>query len=92
MKKTLVLLTILAVLLLSGCANDIVAQGGVVLHGSSLSQPPQISVPAGEDIVYVAPSGTKYHTAECPLFGESFLPVMLEQALQEGKEACSRCH
>lgn len=92
MKKTIILFLILAIMLLSGCANDTAAQGGIVMRGASPTQPPPISVPAGEDIVYVAQSGTKYHTVDCPLFDESFIPVTMEQALQEGKKPCSRCH
>jgi len=92
MKKTFVLLILTAILLLSGCVNDTIAQGGVVVRGSSPTTPPKVVVPANEDIVYVAPNGTKYHTADCPLFGESFMPVTLEQAIQEGRKPCSRCH
>lgn len=92
MKKTLVLFFILAILLLSGCVNDTAAQGGIVMRGASPTQPPQISFPSDENTVYVSPNGTKYHTKDCPLFDDSFIPITLEQALQEGKEPCSRCH
>jgi hypothetical protein len=92
MKKTLVLFILAAILLLSGCVNDTVAQGGVVVRGSSPTVPPQVVVPANEDIVYITPNGTKYHTADCPLFGESFMPITLEQAIQESRQPCSLCH
>jgi predicted small secreted protein len=92
MKKTLALYLILALFLLTGCADTTAAQGGVVVRGGSPAAPSEIHLPANEDIVYVSQSGTKYHTADCPLFNESFIPVTLEQALQEGKEPCSRCH
>lgn len=92
MKKALFLFIVSAILLLCGCVNDTVAQGGVVLRAISPAQSPKVSIPADENIVYVAPSGAKYHTLECPLFDEAYLPVTLEQAIQEGKEPCSRCH
>ncbi len=45
-----------------------------------------------EPIVYVTESGEKYHEAGCSHLSDSSIPITLEQALQEGKEPCSRCH
>ncbi len=94
MKTLFVLFCVLAAFLLFGCVNDTAAQGGVVVRGPSLTQPPpaKIPTPDNETTVYVTQNGTKYHTADCPLLGESFFPVTLEQALLEGKEPCRRCH
>ncbi len=92
MKKTLLLLVFMLILLLFGCMNNTAAQGGVVVRGSSPTEPTKIIVPDSDDIVYVSQSGAKYHTADCPFVDDSFIPVTLEQALQEGKQPCSRCH
>ena len=45
-----------------------------------------------EPIVYVAKSGEKYHVAGCSHLSETSIPITLAQALQEGREPCSRCH
>lgn len=94
MKKWLVLILISAIYLFSGCVNEIAAQGGSVLRGASPTEPPysDIRVPNDEDIVYVTPTGKKYHTADCPLLDESAIPITLKQALEQGMEPCSRCH
>lgn len=92
MRKTLAFCIILTLFLLSGCADDTAAQGDIVVRGASPAEPSELLLPAREDIVYVSQSGTKYHTADCPFFAKSFTPVTLDQALQEGREPCSRCH
>lgn len=93
MKKTLALL-LLALLLCGGCADDIASQGGVVARGASPTEPPasQITLPENATVVYVTPTGQKYHAADCPLLGGAAFPVTLEQALEDGFAPCSRCH
>ncbi len=94
MKKALIIILISLSWLLCGCENEKAAGGGVVLRGVSPTEPPysQISLPDNESIVYLTPTGKKYHTADCPLLSDTALPVTLEQALQEGLKPCSRCH
>jgi hypothetical protein len=94
MKKTLVLMLISVFLLFSGCVDEKAVTGGVLLRGASPTEPPfsQIRLPENEDIVYITPTGEKYHTADCPTLSDTATPITLEQALLEEREACSRCH
>ena len=95
MKKLLLCLLIACVVMLAACAPQIVQSGGVVLRGAapvSTLSPEDLSDYTGEHIVYVTKSGEKYHEAGCSYLSDSSIPVTLEQALQEGKEPCSRCH
>jgi len=82
------------VLLLCGCVSETAAQGGVVVRGASPTEPPlsAIRLPDNETIVYVMPSGKKYHTAGCSVLNDSAIPVTLEQAKLEGLAPCKRCH
>jgi hypothetical protein len=94
MKKILVFVLVWLSVLLCGCVNEKVAQGGVVLRGASPTEPPysQIQLPDNEDIVYLTPTGEKYHTADCPSLRDTAIPVTLEQAQLDGIEPCSKCH
>ena len=95
MKKLLLCLLAVWVVALAACVPQTVHQGGVVLRGAeSLStlSPENLSNYTDDPIVYVTKAGEKYHEAGCSHLSDSSFPVTLEQALQEGKEPCSRCH
>lgn len=94
MKKALVIILISFLWLFCSCANEKAAEGGVVLRGASPTEPPysQIRLPDNEAIVYITPTGKKYHTADCSLLSDTAIPITLEQAQQEGREPCSHCH
>jgi len=95
MKKRILCLLIICILLLAACAPQSIMSGGVVMRGAE-----PVSTIASEDlnrytsehIVYVTRSGKKYHEAGCSYLSDSSIPITLEQAMQEGKEPCSRCH
>lgn len=93
MKKFAIFLIVIS-LLLCGCVNEKAAQGGVVLRGETPTEPPHDAIPLPEQeiIVYITPTGEKYHEAGCPFLSDTALPVTLEQALMENREPCSRCH
>ncbi len=93
MKKFVIILIVIS-LLLCGCVNEKAAQGGVVLRGDAPTEPPysEIRIPEDETVVYVTPTGKKYHEADCAFLKDTAIPVTLEQALLEGREPCSRCH
>ncbi len=93
MKKYIIIITVIS-LLLCGCVNEKAAQGGIVLRGGTPNEPPfaAIQLPKNEIIVYITPTGEKYHEAGCPFLSDTALPVTLEQALMENREPCSRCH
>lgn len=92
--KKLVIIFILTSLLLCGCVNEKAAKGGVVVRGETPTEPPyyEIHIPENESIVYITPTGEKYHESGCPFLNDSAIPITLEQALLEGREPCSRCH
>ena len=93
-KKFVFILIAVLSLLLYGCVNEKAAQGGVVLRGETPTEPPYdaIHLPEQESIVYITPTGEKYHEAGCPFLSDTAVPVTLEQALMESREPCSRCH
>ncbi len=94
-KKLLLCFLAACVMALTACVPPTVAQGGVVIRAAepvSTVSPEDLSDYTDETIVYVTKSGEKYHEAGCSHLSDSSIPVTLEQALQEGKEPCSRCH
>ncbi len=94
MKKLIIILFISLSLLLCGCTDEKAAQGGVVLRGPLRTEPPlaHIQIPENETVVYITPTGEKYHEAGCAFLSDTAIPISLEQALLEGREPCSRCH
>ena len=92
MKKTVLLLCLACILLLSACIPQTVQEGGVVVRGETPNSADYLSYYSDESIVYVTKSGEKYHTADCSYLTDSAIPVSLEQALAEEKTPCSRCH
>ena len=95
MKKLLLCLLIGCVVALAACVPQTVQSGGVVLRGAepvSTLSPEDLDNYTDEHIVFVTKSGEKYHEAGCSYLSDSSIPVTLEQAIQEGKEPCSRCH
>ncbi len=94
-KKLLLCLLIACVMALTACGSQTVQSGGVVMRAAE--PVPTVSFEdladyTEEHIVFVTKSGEKYHEAGCSHLSKSSIPVTLEQALQEGKEPCSRCH
>ena len=95
MKKYLLLVLVMAIILLAACVPQTVQSGGVVLRGAApvaTISPEDLDEYTDEHIVYVTRSGEKYHEPGCSHLSKSSIPVTLEQALQEGKSPCSRCH
>ena len=92
--KKLTIILIIITLLLCGCVNGRASQGGVVLRGDAPTEPPYSAIqpPQNEAIVYITPTGKKYHEAGCAFLSDTAVPVTLEQALLEGREPCARCH
>lgn len=95
MKKLFFCLLAACVLILAACVPQTVQSGGKVLRGAvpvSTVAPEDLDNYTDEPIVYITKSGKKYHEDGCSHLSNSSIPVTLEQALQEGKEPCSRCH
>ena len=44
-----------------------------------------------EETVYVGKTGTKYHEQGCRTLKNGAYPITLEEALEEGREACKVC-
>ena len=49
-------------------------------------------VDANREMVYITPSGGKYHKADCSSIKGEKIPIFIEEALAEGKEACKKCY
>jgi len=47
--------------------------------------------PPEDPIVYVTPTGTKYHRLECPYLSENRTAIRLSEARVQGYAPCSRC-
>jgi len=101
MKKLFVPMIIIMLLVLVSCTSDIVKEGGVVVRAQRQEETTinKTQAPANlkeeypdEDIVYTTKSGTKYHKQDCTYLSSSKIPISLEQAINEGKEPCSRCY
>ena len=94
-KKLLLCFLAACLITLAACVPQTVQQGGVVLRAAEpvfTLSPEDIDAYIDEPLVYVTKSGKKYHESGCSHLSDSSIPVTLEQALQEGKEPCSRCH
>ena len=44
-----------------------------------------------EEVVFLSPSGEKYHRADCRYVGDNFISMSQEEAAAEGYEPCSVC-
>lgn len=91
MKKIVIPICILLTLALCACTSEIVSQGGVVVRGTPAPTADIEEIEDEDDIVYITKSGSKYHTEDCIYLKKSKIPVLLKQALREGKQPCSRC-
>ena len=94
-KKLLLCFLAACLITLAACVPQTVQQGGVVLRAAepvSTLSPEDIDAYTDEPLVYVTKSGKKYHEAGCSHLSDSSIPITLEQAQQEEKEPCSRCH
>jgi hypothetical protein len=94
-EKRVLCIIAICILLLAACAPPSSAADIVVLRSAepvSTVSPEDLAQYTSEHIVYVTRSGKKYHEAGCSYLSESSIPITLEQAVQEGKEPCSRCH
>lgn len=45
-----------------------------------------------QEIVYITPTGDKYHTKSCRYYSDSCMAMTKEQAIQAGYTACDVCH
>ena len=45
-----------------------------------------------QEIVYITPTGDKYHTKSCRYYSDSRMAMTKEQAIQAGYTACDVCH
>lgn len=45
-----------------------------------------------QEIVYITPTGDKYHTKSCRCYSDSCMAMTKEQAIQAGYTACDVCH
>ena len=45
-----------------------------------------------QEIVYITPTGDKYHTKSCRYYSDSCTAMTKEQAIQAGYTACTVCH
>lgn len=45
-----------------------------------------------QEIVYITPTGDKYHTRPCRYYSDSCTAMTEEQAIQAGYTACAACH
>lgn len=45
-----------------------------------------------EKIVYITPTGTKYHKNSCSYLNENKIPIDLSEATKQGYTSCSRCN
>lgn len=45
-----------------------------------------------QEIVYITPTGDKYHTKSCRYYNDSCMAMTKEQAIQAGYTACDVCH
>lgn len=45
-----------------------------------------------QEIVYITPTGDKYHTRSCRYYSDSCTAMTEEQAIQAGYTACAACH
>lgn len=93
MKRYAVVLILTVALLAAGCVPKTVAAGGVVVRGEPVPAPAvdYAALTAGEDLVFITPSGKKFHEAGCPYLSDP--PIAITRA-QAGLDytPCSRCH
>ena len=94
MKRYFGAVLLLIVLILSACVPNTVTSGSVVVRGQPTPAPSvdYAALAAAEDLVFITPSGSKYHKYNCPHVSDPPIAITLGQAEEEGYTPCSRCH
>lgn len=93
--KKLIFPILIIILLLCSCTSEIVESGGVVVRAKTTKSAEKAIEPqkyAEKDIVFITKSGTKYHKEGCSYISSSKIPMLKEQAINEGIEPCSKCY
>ncbi len=85
--------SLLFVLILSACVPDTVSQGGIVVRGepAPARSVDYAALAEQEGLVFVTPSGKKYHKPGCSYVIVPPIAITPVQAEQEGYTPCSRC-